>query len=149
MVVVWSLLSPGLAHVGMGWVDGPEVGVARCWVRFEMPVMVCVEVDERVEDERVVTVVVGAEDRDIVLARDAERVVLVYDESMERMVPTEPVAAAAISVADGRDWPPRSDWEFGPDAFRDPWLYEVDPVEVADGLVEGDEQPASVEGRGW
>lgn len=119
--------------------------MARRWVRFEMPVMVCVEVDEHVEDERVVTVVVGAEDPDIVLARDAERVVLVYDESMERVAPTEPVAAVAISVADGRDWPPRSDWEFGPDVFRDPWLYE-DVVEAADELVaEDEEQPAGVD----
>jgi hypothetical protein len=123
--------------------------VARRWVRFEMPVMVCVEVDEHVEDERVVTVVVGAEDPDIVLARDAERVVLVYDESMERVAPTEPVAAVAISVADGRDWPPRSDWEFGPDAFRDPWLYE-DAVEAVDELVaEDEEQSAGVDVHGW
>lgn len=128
-------------------VDGPGVDVARRWVRFEMPVMVCVEVDEDVEDERVVTVVVGAEDRDVTLARDAERVVLVYDESMERVAPTEPMAAAAISVADGRDWPPRSDWEFGPDAFRDPWLYE----ELADEdglLVAEDDQQAGADVRG-
>jgi hypothetical protein len=111
-------------------VDGREVGVVRRWVRFEMPVMVCVEVDEHVEDERVVTVVVGAEDRDITLARDAQGVVLVYDESMERVAATELIAATAISVADGRDWPPLSDWEFGPDAFRDPWLYEEEAVEA-------------------
>jgi len=107
-----------------------------------MPVMVCVEVDEHVEDERVVTVVVGAEDQGITLARDAQRVVLVYDESMERVAPTEPITAAAISVADGRDWPPRSDWEFGSDAFRDPWLYEEDPADEDDQLVAGDDQPA-------
>jgi hypothetical protein len=55
-----------------------------------MPVMVCVEVDEDIEDERVVTVVVGTEDRDIALARDSGRTVLVYDESMERVAPSEP-----------------------------------------------------------
>lgn len=122
--------------------------MARLRVRFEMPVMVCVEVDEHVEDERVVTVVVGAEDQDITLARDVEQVVLVYDESMERVAPTEPVAAAAISVADGRDWPPRSDWEFGPDAFRDPWLYEEDPAEEDDRMVAGDDYAAGTDVRG-
>jgi hypothetical protein len=50
-----------------------------------MPVMVRVEVDEHVEDERVVTVVVGTEDQDqdITPASDAEQMALVYDESME------------------------------------------------------------------
>ncbi|MGH3702047.1 MAG: hypothetical protein ACRDQY_21860 [Pseudonocardiaceae bacterium] len=129
--------------------DGAEVDVVRRWVRFEMPVMVCVEVDEHVEDERVVTVVVGAEDEDITLARDVARVVLVYDGSMERVAPTEPVAAAAISVADGRDWPPRSDWEFGPDVFRDPWLYEEDPADEDDRMVAGDEHAAGADVRGW
>jgi hypothetical protein len=33
----------------------PEAGMARRWVRFEMPVMVCVEVDEQFEDARVLT----------------------------------------------------------------------------------------------
>lgn len=89
--------------------------VARRWVRFEMPVMVCVEVDEQVEDARVVTVVVGTDEEDITLARDAERAVLVYDESMERVSASEPIAAEAVSVAEDRAWPEQAEWEFGPD----------------------------------
>lgn len=123
--------------------------MARRWVRFEMPVMVCVEVDEDIEDERVVTVVVGAEGKDIALARDFERTVLVYDESMERVAPSEPVAAAAILVADSRDWPAQSDWEFGPDALRDPWLYDVDSVEETDELVAEDDRQPGADVRGW
>jgi hypothetical protein len=61
--------------------------MARRWVRFEMPVMVCVEVDERFEDARVLTVVAGAEAEDIFLVRDAGHAALVYDESMERVSP--------------------------------------------------------------
>lgn len=115
--------------------------MARRWVRFEMPVMVCVEVDEHVEDARVVTVVAGTDEEDITLARDAEREVLVYDESMERVAASEPIAAEAISVAEGRAWAEQSDWEFGPDAFRDPWLYaddEADPDADPD-LLDADE----------
>lgn len=103
--------------------------MARRWVRFEMPVMVCVEVDEQVEDARVVTVVVGTDEEDITLARDAERELLVYDESMERVAASEPVAAEAVSVAEERAWPEQAEWEFGPDALRDPWLYEVDEAD--------------------
>lgn len=55
--------------------------MARRWVRFEMPVMVCVGVDEQFEDARVLTVVAGAEAEDVSLARDAGHAVLVYDES--------------------------------------------------------------------
>jgi hypothetical protein len=55
-------------------------------------------------------------------------------------------ATAPISVADGRDWPPRSDWEFDPNSLRDPWLYEVDPVEAAD---EQRPAPKGVAGKRW
>jgi hypothetical protein len=122
--------------------------MARRWVRFQMPVMVCVEVDELSQDARVRNVVVGSEQRDISLARDSTHVVLVYDESMRRLAPDEPIAAEAISVADERAWPELDDWEFGPDAFRDPWLYtdddDGDGEDLdADGykLVDDDEQP--------
>jgi hypothetical protein len=122
--------------------------MARRRVRFEMPVMVCVEVDEHVEDARVVTVVAGTEELDVTLARDFQRDVPVYDESMERVAASEPLAAKAISVAGDRtEWPEQNDWEFGPDAFRDPWRYvddEEDPAEDGDGeLVEEDERPVS------
>jgi hypothetical protein len=122
--------------------------MARRWVRFEMPVMVCVEVDELCEDARVLNVVVGSEEQDISLARDSKHAVLVYDESMERVAADEPIAAEAISVADERVWPELDDWEFGPDAFRDPWLYADDEVEDDEGLdpdgyelVDDDERP--------
>ncbi|TCO60752.1 hypothetical protein [Actinocrispum wychmicini] len=122
--------------------------MARRWVRFEMPVMVCVEVDEQVEDARVVTVVAGTDEQDITLDRDLRREVLVYDESMERVAASEPLAAEAIAVAEDRgDWPALTAWEFGPDAFRDPWLYvdnEDDPEGAGGGAeLAGDEQSVS------
>jgi len=50
--------------------------------------MVCVEVDEDIEDERVVAVVVvGTEYQDIALARGSGRTVLVYDESWSGWLP--------------------------------------------------------------
>ena len=48
------------------WIPG--AGMARRWVRFEMPVMVCIEVDEQFEDAHVLMVVAGAEAEDISLA---------------------------------------------------------------------------------
>jgi hypothetical protein len=39
----------------------PEAGMARRWVRFEMPVMVCVEVDEQFEGACVLRVVAGVD----------------------------------------------------------------------------------------
>jgi hypothetical protein len=124
----------------------PEAGMARRWVRFEMPVMVCVGVDEQFEDARVLTVVAGAEAEDVSLARDAGHAVLVYDESMERVSPSDPIAAEAISVAEDRDWPEVGDWEFGPDAFRDPWLYVDDAGTEKDLAGEGYEP---VDEEGW
>ena len=52
-------------------------------------------------------------------------------------------------MADGRNWPAQVDWEFGPDAFRGPWLYEENRVYETDELVaEDDPQPsANVRGR--
>jgi hypothetical protein len=43
----------------------------------------------------------------------AEHAALVYDESMERVSPSDPIAVEAISVAEDRDWPEVDDWEFG------------------------------------
>lgn len=53
-----------------------------------MPVMVCVEVYELSEDARVLNVVVGSQERDISLAHDSTRVVLVYDESAQCLAPS-------------------------------------------------------------
>jgi hypothetical protein len=120
--------------------------MARRWVRFEMPVMVCVEVDEQFEDARVLTVVAGVESEDMCLARDAGHAVLVYDESMERVSPSDSVAAEAISVAEDRHWPEVGDWQFGPDTFRDPWLY-VDDAGTEKDLADEGYEP--VDDEGW
>jgi hypothetical protein len=42
----------------------------RRWVRYEAPIMVCVEIDEAGYDGEVVNVVLGNEHDDIALARD-------------------------------------------------------------------------------
>jgi hypothetical protein len=121
--------------------------MARRWVRFEMPVMVSVEVDERYEDARVLMVVAGAEAEDITLARDGEHAVLVYDKSMERVSASDPIAAEAISVAEDRSWSDVEDWEFGPDALRDPWLYA--DGEEGDGEDRVDEDCELVDEDDW
>lgn len=123
--------------------------MARRWVRFEMPVMVCVEVDEQYEDARVLMVVAGAEADDITLARDGRHTVLVYDESMQRVAPTDPIAAEAISVAEDRTWSDVDKWEFGPDALRDPWLYaDVEEEPTGEGSVDDDDYEL-VDGDDW
>jgi hypothetical protein len=97
----------------------------------------------------VLLVVAGAESEDITLARDGEHAVLVYDESMERVSVSDPIAAEAISVAEDRIWSGVEDWEFGPDALRDPWLYADD--EEGEGADEDrvDEGYELVDGDGW
>ncbi|HYZ36731.1 MAG TPA: hypothetical protein VE673_08405 [Pseudonocardiaceae bacterium] len=53
---------------------------------------------------------------------------------MERVSAGDPVAVEAISAAEDRIWSDVDEWEFGPDALRDPWLY-------ADEEVESEEAP--------
>jgi len=101
--------------------------------------MVCVEVDEETEDERIVTVVVGNDDDDITLARDADRQVLVYGETMERVAASEPAAAAAISLADGQ-WlyadpgdemdPDDEDGADGDDEYEHEYEYEYEWLDL-------------------
>ncbi len=112
--------------------------MARRWVRYELPAMVCVEISETEELEEVIQVVLGVEESDIVLARDAEHRVLVFDENMERVAEDEPLARAAVSLAEARgEWPERDAWEEGPDALRDRWLYDEGDVEGVDLAARG------------
>jgi hypothetical protein len=111
------------------------------WVRYEAPVMVCVDVDEDGND-RVVNVVVGEEAEDIRLARDADRHPLVYDEHMDRLDPDDATAKRAAREAEDRQWPDADAWEAGPDALRFPGLY--DPVEL-DEEVEDDLEPLDLD----
>jgi hypothetical protein len=96
--------------------------------------MVCVEISDTEEHEQVTKVILGTEAGDIQLARDRDGHYLVYDQRMERVSADELAGRQALAAADDRNaWPARADWEEGPDARRDPWLYE-------DGdLDEGDE----------
>ena len=73
---------------------------------------------------------------------------LVYDESMERVAPTDPIAAEAISVAEDRTWSDVEEWEFGPDALRDPWLY-ADVEEEPTGEDSVDDDYELVDGDDW
>lgn len=98
--------------------------MARRWVRYQLPVMVCVEVSETEEHEQVTKVVLGVEHDDLQLDRDTDRRELVYDERMERVSPDEDHARQALAAGDPSQWPARRDWEEGPDALRDRWLYE-------------------------
>jgi hypothetical protein len=103
----------------------------RRWVRYEAPIMVCVEIDETGYDGEVVNVVLGNEHDDIALARDHRGHFLVYDENMDRVETDEPTEGRALTIAEHRDWPAQPTWEESPDALR--FLYEpVDPDDAED-----------------
>jgi hypothetical protein len=101
----------------------------RRWVRYEAPVMVCVDLDDNGYGD-VVAVVIGDDHEDITLARDHSGHFLVYDETMERVDTDEPAECRALTIAEYREWPARLTWEEGPDALRYPGLY--DPVAEED-----------------
>ena len=96
----------------------------RRWVRYQLPVMVCVDVSDREEHEQVTKVVLGTDQADRQPDRDSDGQVLVYDERMERVGADDPYGRQALQAADPSQWPERRDWEEGPDALRDRWLYE-------------------------
>lgn len=99
--------------------------MTRRWIRFELPVMVCVDIDDHIEHEQVTTVVLGVEHDDITLARDTDGNYLIYDADAHRVSYDDPDARTAVSLAADRSaWPAREAWEEGPDALRDPWLYD-------------------------
>jgi hypothetical protein len=116
-----------------------------------MPVMVCVEISDTEEHEQVIKVVAGTEPGDIQLARDRDGHSLIYDGHMERVNADELVSRQALAAADERDaWPARGDWEEGPDALRDPWLYENGDLDEGDdeGLDVSTGASARTEGTG-
>ncbi len=96
----------------------------RRWVRYQLPVMVCIDVSDTEEHERITRIVLGTDDEDRQPDRDPDGHVLVYDERMERISADEPYARQALQAADPSQWPARRDWEEGLDALRDRWLYE-------------------------
>jgi hypothetical protein len=95
----------------------------RRWVRYETPIMVCVDLDEA-GNGKVVTVVIGDDPEDIRLARDDRGHFLVYDEAMQRVPADDQTEHAAVKLAEYREWPDRLDREEGPDALRYPGLYD-------------------------
>lgn len=110
----------------------------RRWVRYEAPVMVCVELDpDDPSSGTVVNVVLGEEEQDITLARDHRGTALVYDENMQRPQDPTPVDRHAITIAEHRQWPDQPDWEHGPDALRYPGLYDID--EPTDDQLDDDQ----------
>lgn len=102
----------------------------RRWVRYQAPVMVCVELDDE-DGDRVVAVVLGDEDEDLELMRGPDGAPLVYDENMHLLDPG-PEADRASREAEDRQWPDHAGWESGPDALRYPGLYDPHPDDDAD-----------------
>jgi len=100
--------------------------------------MVCVDISETEEHEQVTKVVLGIEEQDLQLDRDPDGHELLYDEHMERVSADEYYSRQALSAADPSQWPARRDWDEGPDALRDRWLYEDGDLE--DGDLEEDEE---------
>lgn len=114
--------------------------VTRRWIRFDLPVMVCVDIDDQIEHEQVTSVVLGIEHADITLARDTDGNYLIYDADANPVSCDDPAARTALSLATDRTaWPARADWEEGPDALRDPWLY--DEGDLADDDESDDLEP--------
>lgn len=106
----------------------------RRWVRYEVPLMVCVDLGDDGYTGKVVNVVLGDEHNDLHLARDHRGHFLIYDEKMQPVTGDEPPATRALSIAEYREWPDRLDWNEGLDALRYPDLYdtvEPDPEESA------------------
>jgi hypothetical protein len=104
----------------------------RRWVRYEAPIMVCVDLDDA-GSGKVVTVVIGDEAEDISLARDDRGHFLVYDEAMQRVPADDQTEGTAVKLAEYREWPDRLDWDEGPDALRYPGLYDPpDPSRETD-----------------
>jgi hypothetical protein len=93
----------------------------RRWVRYEAPIMVCVEFDDDSHNGNVVNVVLATDHEDIALARDYRGQCLVYDKTMKRIEDNDP---RPVTIADHREWPQPDDWEQGPDALRFPGLYD-------------------------
>jgi hypothetical protein len=82
--------------------------VPRRWVRYQLPVMVCVEISDTEEHEHITKVVLGTEPDDLQLARDLDGHELVYDEHMERVGVDEPSSRQAFATAaDHTQWPTR------------------------------------------
>jgi hypothetical protein len=108
----------------------------RRWIRYEAPVMVCVELDDDGHTGTVVNVVLGDEQQDVELARDHLGRFLVYDETMQPVQADDSTAALAITISEHRDWPERPDWEEGPDALRYPGLYDIDEPNDEDDMLE-------------
>jgi hypothetical protein len=109
----------------------------RRWVRYEAPIMVCVDLNDDGYTGKVVNVVLGDEHDGIHLARDHAGHFLVYDETMQRVQDDEQLEGRAIKLAEDRDWPDRLDWEEGPDALHYPGLY--DPSDREDDQDEDDD----------
>jgi hypothetical protein len=122
--------------------------VTRRWVRFDLPVMVCVDIDDDIEHEQVTTIVLGTEHDDITPARDTDGNDLIYDADMQRVSHDTQDARTALSVATDRaGWPARNDWEEGPDALRDPWLYEAGDIDDEDDTTADDDlEPLDIDG---
>ena len=98
------------------------------WVRYEAPVMVCVDLDDGTATGMVIDVVLGDEHEDLKLARDHRGSLLVYDAMMNPVASSEQRALRAIAIAESRDWPNRLDWNQGPDVLRYPTTTTSSPT---------------------
>jgi hypothetical protein len=90
------------------------------WVRFDLPVMVLVEVSDTIEHERIMQVV-GCTDA-VQPATDTAGQVLMYDTEMQRVHPEATGNQPCLSAARHLPWPPAHDWEFAEDPLTLPYL---------------------------
>ena len=68
----------------------------RRWVRYEAPIMVCIDLDETGYTGTVVNVVLGTDPDDVALARDYRGQFLVYDEAVQQIETDEETEGRAI-----------------------------------------------------
>jgi hypothetical protein len=71
-------------------------------VRYQAPIMVCIDLDETGHIGTVVNVVLGTDHDDVALARDYRGQFLVYDEAMQRIETDEETEGHAIKIAEHR-----------------------------------------------
>lgn len=94
------------------------------WVQHTMPVFVCFESSDTVEQEKITRVIVADDEpEDVHLARDAFGEFGLYDEDFDRVYNDREQAHVLAMTEARRYWPGRSDWQRSSDPRREPEYY--------------------------
>ncbi|SDW57628.1 hypothetical protein SAMN05421504_101944 [Amycolatopsis xylanica] len=79
----------------------------RRWVRYRLPVLVCVDSDDRQERHTVTHVVIPTPQEGSTLELDPAGEFLIYDQNMRRTNDNEVVVHRVVAAAENKaEWPP-------------------------------------------